>query len=148
MFALRIVDQRNSGLTNDGELSDLARMVHAHLDGGIAVSLAQLQQHQRHTDVIVQITARRQHTVAPSLRAQNRRQHFLDRRLAIATGKSDQRNIEATAPMRTQRRQRLQRAAYHYLRYRRFNGVLDQRGHRTGFGSLGNKSVGVKALAL
>ena len=48
------------------EVVDLAQVVHAHLDHGVAMVLAQPQQHERHADVVVEVALGGEHVVAPA----------------------------------------------------------------------------------
>ncbi len=91
------------------ELGGLAGVVHADFEHRDAVHGAQAQHHQRQADLVVQIARGRQYAVGAARGAQNRRSHFLDRRLAVAADDRDDRQREAPAPERGQAAQRLQR---------------------------------------
>jgi hypothetical protein len=95
----RVVDERDVGARQPRQVVDLAGVVHAHLEHGEAVRRAQAQQHQRQADVVVEVAFGGEHRVITAgLDAQDRRQHFLDRGLAVAAGHRDQRNREVRAP--------------------------------------------------
>src|SRR3546814_15961485 len=46
----RVVDERDIGLREACEIANLAGVVHPHLDHGVAVRGAKLEQHQRQAD--------------------------------------------------------------------------------------------------
>ena len=58
----------------------------------------QIEQREWHTDFIVEITAGRKIVLLTECGAQDRGDHLFDRSLAIATGDTDHRNVEAPAP--------------------------------------------------
>ena len=87
------------GSAMSGQVLDLAAMIRAHLDDGIAMRRIQLEQHERHADVIVQLP--RVTSVGPR-RERMAPMHFLRRGLAIAAGDADDRNTELRAAMRAQ----------------------------------------------
>ena len=100
MGGLGIDDQRHIGPGDPGQIGDLARMVHAHLDHGVAMGSAQSEQRQRHADVVIQVALGREHLLdLASLRSQDRGNHFLHRGLAAAAGERHHGNGEAAAPV-------------------------------------------------
>ncbi len=70
---------------------------------------AQAQHHQRQADVVVQIALGRQYAIGAAGGAEDRRRHFLDRRLAVAADDRDDRQRKAPAPECGQAPQRLHR---------------------------------------
>ena len=94
-----VVDHCHIGCGQARQVVDFACMVHAHFQYGVLMRLAQAQQHQRQADVVVEIAFGMEHGgVRSGVRPQDRRQHFLDRGLAVAAGDGDHRNGEAPAP--------------------------------------------------
>jgi hypothetical protein len=71
---------------------DLAQVIRAHFDDRVTMFVGQLQQRQRHADVIVQIAAGAD--------------QFLGRGLAVAAGHTDDGNVELPAPFTRECRQR------------------------------------------
>jgi hypothetical protein len=108
VLALRVVDQRHRGLRDARQHGDLARVVHAQFDDRGLVRCAQLQDRQRHADVVVQVAGRRVRRVAER-GTQDGRDHLRDGGLAVAAGDRDHRAREAPAPSGGQRLQRRQR---------------------------------------
>jgi hypothetical protein len=83
------------------EIVDLAEMVHTHLDHRITMLRTQLEQRERHADVIVEIALRRKNgLIAPRSSTQNGRQHLFDGGLAVTARDGDQRDVELRTPMR------------------------------------------------
>ena len=99
MRALRVVHHRDRGPGEPREVVDLPLVVHAHLDHGEVMALAQLEQRERHADVVVEIALGREDLLARAgVHRQDRRQHFLDGRLAVAAREADDRQREGRAP--------------------------------------------------
>ena len=96
-------------LRDGGELRRLAGMVHADLDRGRRMLRAQTEQRQRQADRVVEVAFGREHPRAAEMRAQDRREHFLDRRLAVAADDGDDRKREPRAPVRRQHAEGAQR---------------------------------------
>ncbi len=96
-----------------GKIRNLAGMVRAHLDDGVAMRDVEACQHQRHPDVVVEIAGRGKRR-ANAL--EDGARHFLERRLAVAAGNADQHDVLAVAPGGTELTQRQLRV-----------GDLDQR---------------------
>ena len=105
--APRVRDQRDVGRGELREIRDLAGVVHAELDHGVAMGLAQLEQRERRADVVVQIAARGKHGAGLRARGQSQDcgEHLLHGRLAAAAGDRDERGGEARPPVRRQRAQ-------------------------------------------
>ncbi len=97
--ALGVIDEGDRGAGETGQIVDLARAVHAHLDDRRMVRRMQLEQRQRHADVVVEVARCRQHRMLAEIRAQDGGAHLLDGGLAIAAGDADQRDVEARAPV-------------------------------------------------
>ena len=76
------------------EMRDFAAMVRAHLDHGVAMLRAQIEQRQRNADVVVEIPLRDQTGAHP---AQDRPDHFFGRRLPVAAGHGHHRVSEPSA---------------------------------------------------
>ena len=60
MGASGVVDERYIGRGEPRQIADFASVIHAHLDHRETVIGLQLQQHERHTDVVVEVAARGQ----------------------------------------------------------------------------------------
>ena len=58
VLTLRVVDQGHRGLGHWGQISDLARVVHAQLHHRHAVVRTQIEQGQGHANVVVQVALR------------------------------------------------------------------------------------------
>ena len=56
--ALGVVDQGHVGLGEAGEVGQLAGVVHAHLQHGVAMGRGQAQHHQGQADVVVEVALR------------------------------------------------------------------------------------------
>ena len=104
VLALRVVEHGDRRLRNLAELRGLADVIHADFEHCDQMHGAQTQHHQRQADVIVQIARGRQHPIDAVRGAQDRRRHFLDRRLAIAPDNGDDRQRKAPAPERGEAR--------------------------------------------
>ena len=91
-------DQRDRGLRERGERGDLARVVGAHLDHGMAVRRLEAQQRQRHADVVVEVAARRERRARAG---EDRGEQFLGGRLAVAAADAEH---ERAALSRARRR--------------------------------------------
>ena len=171
MRRARVVDERDVRRRQPGESANLALVVHAHLDHRIAVPGPQLEQGERHTDVVVQVAARGEHRgfriedrgwwigdrgLGNTCLSQYRGQHFLDRRLAVAPGQRDQRHRELAAPIGRKRAQGFLRVIDDQ-QWQPFTQcpildlqscLLDQRSRRLFPGGLREKIVAVVARAL
>ena len=102
-----LLTSATSGRGELREITNLARVVHAHFDHRVAMLGLQLEQHERHADVVVQIAARCEHLVCRIVGCgfsnglpQNRSEHFLDGGLAAAAGQRDERQRKPAAPVR------------------------------------------------
>jgi hypothetical protein len=127
----------------------LARMVHAQLDHREAVRGRQPQQRQRHADVVVQVAGRREPCVGADRCREDRRDHFLDGRLAVAARHGDERQREALAPAMRERAERGARLAAFDDRHREARRhVRDQRRGCAARGHVAEEVVRVEALAL
>src|SRR5690606_4473259 len=98
VLALRIVDERDPRLRDAGEPGDLARAVHAELDHRGSMAGPQAEDRQGHPDLVVEVAGRRQPALATECAGQDRREHLLDRGLAVAPGDRDHHRLEAPAP--------------------------------------------------
>ena len=110
VLALRVVDERDARRGHRGQRGDLAGVVHAEFEHRGAMPadlvLAQPQQRQRHTDVVVEVARGGQRRVAqPGV--QDGRDHLRDGGLAVAAGHGDQRQLDLLPPRRGQSAQRL-----------------------------------------
>ncbi len=112
VLALRVVDDRDGRLRDGSEFGRLAGMVHPEFDRGDVVFRKQAQQRQRKADRVVQVAFRRQRARPAVVRAQDRRQHFLDGGLAVASDDDDDGKHEPGPPMRGQRTQRSERVRH------------------------------------
>ena len=122
------------------------RAQHRRAVPGVVV-LAQPQQRQRHADVVVEVAGGGQHALAVP-RSQDGGDHLRHRRLAVAAGDGDQRQVQARAPGRRQLLQGRQRVADAQTgQRRRAQPRLRQRGHGAGGLRLGEKGVAVETLA-
>ena len=100
-----VVQHRHVGLHQAGQVVDLACVTGAHLDHGEAL-VAQAAQGQGDADIVVQVAARRQHRPAAH---QDRRDHLLERGLAVAAGNRDHPRSTAQTPLPSQVSQSTQR---------------------------------------
>ncbi len=98
-------DQRHVGIGPRGEPRDLPEMVHAALDGGVAVLLAEAQQRERHAHLVVQVPFRLERG---ALCREHLGDQLLGRRLASRPG--DAREAQAGQPAAPGRREPSQRA--------------------------------------
>ena len=138
----RVGHDADGRLRETREVRDLADVIRAHLDDGVAMLGRQLQQHQRHADVIVEIAARDQRL---ALARQDRADQLLRGRLAVAAGDADQRNVELPSPLARECRQRAERIGCHDLRDLRSERALDDRGGRTALRGRCDEVVAVEA---
>src|SRR5690606_26119218 len=97
VLALRVVDQGDGRRRQAGEPGDLADVVHAELDYRGAVPGLERQQRERDADVVVQVAAGGERGLA-EVGGEDRGDHLLDRRLAVAAGHGDERQVEAAPP--------------------------------------------------
>ena len=88
-------DQRDRGPRERGERGDLARVIRAHLDHRMAVRGLEPQQRQRHADVVVEVAAGGERR---SRAGEDRRQHLLGGRLAVAAADAEHECVAACAP--------------------------------------------------
>ena len=148
MFTLGIEHQRHRRLRHGGQASDLARMVHAHLDHAHAVGITQPQQRERNTDVVVEVAARGKGRLCAQVRHQNGGDHFLGRGLAVAAGDGNQRALEATAPAARQRTQRTAGIGHPQRGHTNALGKhFGQHGGCTGVDGGVNESMAIEAVA-
>ncbi len=79
-----------------GQIVDFAGMVHAHFQHCVAMRRVHAQQHERQTDVVIEIAFGGENGVIQTrFGAQNLRRHFLDGGLAVAAGNGNDRNGKA-----------------------------------------------------
>ena len=86
-----IRDDPHIGLDDTGQIVDLAKFVHPHLQHRDLMAGVQLQQGQRQTYVVIVVALRLEHLVSD---AQNGGQHILGGGLAHAAGHADQRDCK------------------------------------------------------
>ncbi len=119
-------------------------MIGAHFDNGTLMVVAQLQQGQRHADLVVQVSLGCQHR--PAL-PHDRCNHLLDGRLAARTCHCDHRNIETLSPGCCRHAERFTHILDNDLRQLAVDLFTDhQSGRAGGFGS-STKLVTIKARA-
>ena len=147
VLALRVVDQRDGGTHEFGEIGDLADVVHAEFEHGGAVLPGELPQHQRHADVVVEVAPRRQATLVAVRRRQDRGDHLRDRGLAVASGHRDDRQREPRAPLGCRESERAPAVRHDDLRQVDFDDALHQRGRRAALARRGDVVVAIEALA-
>ena len=98
MGAQGVVDQGHVGPGQFRQIGNFAGMVHAHLDGGVAMFRGQFQQRQRHADVVVEIAAGSQHGRLAHFGGEDRREHLLHRGLAVTARDRGQPGWHLRAP--------------------------------------------------
>ena len=118
---LRVINQRHIRARKPRQIVDFADMVHAHFEYSVMMRCGHAQQHQRQTNVVIKVALGSEYGVHRFGRSanflgrlrergqrcsQNRCQHFLDRRFAIAPGDGNNRNGKTIAPFRCQSAQR------------------------------------------
>ena len=145
-------------MSGDGRLRDagqrrrLAGMVHADFEHGDAMRSAQAQHHERQANLVVEVADRREHRIGSELDTQDRCDHLLNCRLAVAADNHDDRQHETPAPERgepSQGRQRIgdrEQAAVPGKRSGAVSG--DDRRDGAALERLGHEIVAVEALAL
>ena len=143
-------DERDVRCGEPREVSDLAGMVHAHLHHRKAMPGPELEERQRHADIVVEVAARGEHGVLGARGAQDARQHLLDRRLAVAARQRDERRGKLPAPAGRQPAEREPGVIRHQRRQpRRQLGCVVHQGTRDLLARrLGKKIVPVEMLAL
>jgi len=109
VLALGVVDHGDGRARDGGEHRGLAGVVHSDLDHRGTMRGAKAQQRQRQADRVVEVARGRQHRRVAEVRAQDGRDHLLDRRLAVAADHRDQRQREPLPPPRGKASQRRQR---------------------------------------
>ncbi len=150
MFALRVVHQRDGRLGHGGQCSDFTRVVHAQLNHGHLMVSAQTQQGQRHTNVVVEITLRRE--IGPGFEGrQNGRHHLRDGGFTVAPRHGDQWQGELRPPSGSELTQRGFGIGHHQPwqtggEQRRVSVALTQCRHRTARFGFRHKCVRVKTL--
>ena len=151
VLALRVVDHCQRRRGDCRQARDFARMVHAHLDHGRLVLLAQAEQGQWHADFIIQVAARGQARFFAKGRRQDGRNHLLDGGLAIAAGDANDGQVEAAAPEIGDAAQRDQGIGHHDGRYLATvpacGQALDHHGGDATGGHLLKEVMGVETLA-
>src|SRR5256885_13191735 len=100
VFALGVVDERYRRRGDGGKRGGFPRMIDPQLDHRCTVVPVQSQQRQRQADVVVEIALGRERARLAEMLAQDRRDHFLHRGLAVGADDRYQRDVEAHAPMR------------------------------------------------
>src|SRR5690606_41722432 len=95
------------------QMSDLALMIRAHLDDGETMLRGEAQQRERHADVSVEIAARRERRADAR---ENRSDHFLRRRLAVAPRDANDGDRKPTPPLAREGRQGGESIRYRDLR--------------------------------
>ncbi len=106
MLALRVVHHGDRRLGDLREQRRFARMIHAEFDHRQLMCGVQTEQRERQADVVVEIARRRETRVCADRGGEDRRDHFLDRRLAVAAGHGDERHAELAPPAARQRAER------------------------------------------
>ena len=101
MFALGIVDQRDSGFGKACKIGNLARVVHAQLNHSDLVSTPQAQQRHGYANVVVKVALGRKCIALPP-GPQNGRDHLRHRGLAITARHCNQGQIKLRTPARSQ----------------------------------------------
>ena len=124
VFALGVVHQPHRGLRNGRERGGFARVVHAQLNGGNAVALAQTEQRERQADVVVEIAGGGKGVFGAPVLAQYRGDHFLHRGLAVRTGDGNERNVKAAAPVRGQAAKAAPGVSHHDARQAGLHGLI------------------------
>jgi hypothetical protein len=81
-------------------------LITAHLEHRVAMLRREAQQHQRHAEIVVQVALGGEHGVGTGMRADDCRQHLLQRRLAVASGHADHDGIQPPAPPRPETSER------------------------------------------
>ena len=109
--AARVVNQRHIRTRQLRQPADFTTVIHAELNHCITMRCVEFQQHQWHTDFVIQIAACGEHRIAHVL-TQNSGQHFLHGRFAAATSERHQRHAEAAAPRIRQLRECAARIVY------------------------------------
>ena len=133
MCALGVGHQRHRWPGDTGEVGNLPRMIHAHLDDRGTVTGIQFEQRQRQPYVIIEVTLGNENGIA-KCHFQNAGDHFLGRRLAIAAGHRNQRQRKAGAPVGCQRTERQTGIGYNKQRQADWLKLLERMGidHRSG----------------
>jgi hypothetical protein len=90
------------GFASAASIRDLPRVIHSELDRAVAMRFAHAEQRQRHADIGVQVASRRERPLVAGVRAQDRGENLLGRRLAVGAGDRDDDRREALAPVRAQ----------------------------------------------
>ena len=119
-------------------------MVGTHLDDREAMSGFEAQQRQRHADVVVEVTARRECRAGAR---EYRREHLLGGRLAVAAAHAEHEGAAPRAPVRRDRSERRERVPDHDLRQRRIDRAAHDGACRATPGSTRDELVAVEALA-
>ena len=148
MLALGVVDQGDGRLGDAGQVGDLAGMIHAQLDDGVAMLGAQAEQRQRQADVVVEIAPCRQSAVLARRRGQDGGQHLGDGGLAVAAGDGDHRNVEASPPTGRRRTQRQAGVGNQDLRHVEVQPTIHHQRHGPAGQGLVGEVMGVEPLAL
>ena len=86
MTGASVIDERHIRLRQTGQIGDFTRMIGAHLNHCVGMFPTQLQQRQRHADVVIEITLGCQRRAS---HPQDRGDHFLDGGFAVAAGQAD-----------------------------------------------------------
>jgi hypothetical protein len=107
MRRARIRDQRKARAREMGQVTNFARVIHAHFKHRITMARTHSQQREGHTDIVVQIAFGCKHLCLVGARtAQDCGEHLLDRRLAVAACEPDQRQGKSQPPRCSEATQR------------------------------------------
>ena len=149
VFTLRVVDERDRRRGDGGEGGGFARVIDPQLDHRCAVVRAQFQQRQRQADVVVEVALGRERVRLAEMLAQDRRDHLLDRGLAVGAGDGNERNVEMPTPIRREPPERKTRVFDDEKRNvpLRNIGFLDDRCDGSPFPCRPDESAPVESLA-
>ena len=149
MLALGVVHHGDRRRGDFREQRGFARMVHAQFDHRQLMRGVQTEQRERHADLVVEVAGGRQARVLAERGGEDRRDHFLDRGLAVAARDGDERHAELAAPAARERAQRDARVGHaqrgHVPAFRR---ARDERGRHVARRDVRQEVVRVETLAL
>ncbi len=98
MLALCVVHHRDRRLGDLREQRGFVRMVHAKFNHRQLMRGLQTEQRERQANIVVEVASSREACIRADRSGEDRRDHFLDRRLAIAPRHSDERHAEFAPP--------------------------------------------------
>ena len=140
----RVDDETDAGCGDPGEVRDLARVIRAHLDHGIAMRGLEPREGERHTDVVVEVAAGNQ---AASPVSEDRPRHLLDRGLAVAAGDAHDGARKIPPPCACERSQAREHLGHDHLRDVNRHETVDQRTRGAARCNIGDEIVRVVMLA-